>query len=579
MRGTLPPERRAIWSRLVARASLYLDTVRNMRPGQLVARGGRAVPARVLAAGTTPRSSPRWLPRAAGLGVDPAPQPGVGAAPERTGTFVAYGASRRFGGPDFWRDRSDGLLFLFHIHGFSGLASYAHGPRTPAGDHFWGRVVDSWMTSERRPRRPAWHPHPTSLRIIALAAAISAIESWSSSFKDRVASELLRQGRYLRRGLERDVGGNHVLKNATALAFAGAVLPNSRLLDAGLRVLERELARQVLSDGGHEERSTSYHRNVAHDLDDVAELVRRCGRSVPRWLAAAIERTRAWQAAMRGPDGCLPLLNDAWEGPPDEAAAGHGVVHLAESGYVVLRNGRDQAIFDAGPICPPHLPAHAHADVLSFVLWGDGEPVMVDPGSYTYTGPWRDHFRGTAAHNTVEVDGRDQCVFWGDFRAARLPTIGDVSIRYVDDAAVVSAWHDGYRRLDDPVRHHRTLVWLPGAGLVVVDRLGAESEHRIRSSLHLSPRVASRDPDRAGPFTVAALGRDPDVRRREDWYAPALGTKTRATVIEDLRQVAPRAPFGWSLLRPGSEIELAGDRLTVSRGASQLVVTLPEADR
>ena len=83
----------------------------------------------------------------------------------------------------------------------------------------------------------------------------------------------------------------------------------------------------------------------------------------------------------------------------------------------------DQLNFDVGKLAPDHLPPHAHADTLAVVAWFDGRPVLVDTGAYTYTGPERDAFRGTAGHNTLELDGVDQCEFWGDFRLAFPPAV------------------------------------------------------------------------------------------------------------------------------------------------------------
>ena len=174
----------------------------------------------------------------------------------------------------------------------------------------------------------------------------------------------------------------------------------------------------------------------------------------------------------------------------------------------MLRSGRDQAVLDVGPIGPRHLYAHAHADVLSFVLWADGRPVLIDPGTFQYTGPWRDHFRSTAAHSTVEVDGLDQCEFWGDFRAARTPRVSVAPPEGVAGATLVNAAHDGYRRLADPVIHRRTFAWIPGDGIVVVDRLECGGPHSIRSTLRPAAGLAEDGPLRIGALTVGALGRE-----------------------------------------------------------------------
>ena len=200
---------------------------------------------------------------------------------------------------------------------------------------------------------------------------------------------------------------------------------------------------------------------------------------------------------------------------------------------------------------------------------------MVDPGSYAYTGEWRRPFRATAAHNTVAVDGRDQCELWGDFRAAYPPSVRRAPLRRVGRAAVAAAAHDGYRRLSDSVEHHRCFVWLPGDGIVVVDRLRARRPHRIRSSLLLAPDAPMQGAERVGPFAVAALGAGANVVRGEAAYAPYLGRKVPAAALLDDRTVAPEALFGWSLLRGGGRVaELEHDRVVVTDG-DRLAVTVP----
>jgi hypothetical protein len=177
---------------------------------------------------------------------------------------------------------------------------------------------------------------------------------------------------------------------------------------------------------------------VLADLDDVARTQAAAGRPVPAWLDGAREAMRRWLAAVALPGGALPLLNDAWEGPPVERSTSP-FRDLADSGYVVLRHGEDQAVLDVGPVAPAHLPPHAHADVLSFVLWIDGAPVVVDPGTFAYEGPERAAFRGTGAHSTVEVDGHDQCDLWGPFRAAHMPATTRLVTERRDGVVVIAA--------------------------------------------------------------------------------------------------------------------------------------------
>jgi len=281
-----------------------------------------------------------------------------------------------------------------------------------------------------------------------------------------------------------------------------------------------------------------------------------------------------WLRAMAGPDGRVPLLNDAWDGPRLEPRLDAPLTDLAASGYVVLRHRSDQAVLDVAPVAPRHLPPHAHADVLSFVLWADGAPLVVDPGTFTYSEPGRHRFRGTAAHSTVEVDGRDQCDLWGPFRAAFMPAVRRLETRETSGAVVVSAEHDGYARLPDPVVHRRAFCWLPGDGLVVVDRLLARRSHHATTRVPLAPGIGHED-GRIGPLVLRALGPGPPARAETAAYSPFLGVQVPAQVVRRDLRPEPGIPFGWSLLRPGLTAELDGHRLRVTRpGRPELELTL-----
>jgi Heparinase II/III-like protein/Heparinase II/III N-terminus len=537
-----------------ALAGRYADALRHMRARQLLARPRRLVPPPLLAAGRPPATT-TWRPLAAGLGADPAPQSGPQPRPEETGRFDAYGRSRPFPAPGFWTDDTDGLLFLFHLHGFSELAAYAAGPRSQQGDAFWNAVLESWLRECGSPRRPAWHPYPTSGRVIAWCAALSA-GGWPDPLAKAMRAHLAAQLRFLRRSVEHDIGGNHVLRNGVALTIGGACVGDPA---PGLELLRRELASQILPDGGHEERSPAYQRAILADLRDAAVVLD----PVPDWLSTAIERLTAWLRALAGPDGTLPLLNDAWEGPPIEPAAPQPVRDLQSSGYVVLRHGGDQAVLDLAPVAPPHLPPHAHADVLSFVLWADGQPLVVDPGSYAYDGPDRNAFRGTAAHNTLQVDGQDQCDLWGPFRAAHMPRVTRLRLEEQRDAIVVAAEHDGYRRLPDPVTHRRTFVWIPATGLIVLDRLLAREPHDVHSRLHLAPGITHGD-GRIGPYELTPLGPGGPPVSVTGRYAPYLGTAVHSEIVERAARLEPHALHGWALLRPPARAAITTNAVTVT---------------
>ena len=77
-------------------------------------------------------------------------------------------------------------------------------------------------------------------------------------------------------------------------------------------------------------------------------------------------------------------------------------------------------LIDVAEIGPSYLPAHGHADALTFELSLDGKRVVVDTGTQSYEdGPSRWAQRSTSAHITIEIDGQSSSEVWKSFRVGR----------------------------------------------------------------------------------------------------------------------------------------------------------------
>jgi uncharacterized heparinase superfamily protein len=160
------------------------------------------------------------------------------------------------------------------------------------------------------------------------------------------------------------------------------------------------------------------------------------------------------------------------------------------------------AFLDVASIGPDYLPGHAHADTLSFELSLERQRVIVDSGISRYgEGPERLRQRGTAAHNTVVIDGQDSSEVWGGFRVARRAYPFDLKMDTAE--GIVSCAHDGYRRLPGSPVHRRE--WRFGAhGLCVRDRI----EGRFRCAVgrfHFHPElevISSSDSCKAGKIIL-----------------------------------------------------------------------------
>jgi len=210
-------------------------------------------------------------------------------------------------------------------------------------------------------------------------------------------------------------------------------------------------------------------------------------------------------------------------------------------GYLLL--GRDlhgpkevRIVMDVGALGYNRIAGHGHADSLMLLLGAAGEDFLVDPGTYCYNAApaLRHYFRGTAAHNTAMVDGLDQSVYGGSFLWLR--DIAATLHAYSAQGGVVTAEasHDGYQRLDDPLRHTRSIRWDAASGeLLVQDRFDCARPHQVALHWHFAPECALRQ-DAGGWLAQRTAG------------ALALQCEGWPLRLEQGREASPAAPpLGW----------------------------------
>ena len=169
------------------------------------------------------------------------------------------------------------------------------------------------------------------------------------------------------------------------------------------------------------------------------------------------------------------------------------------AGITVLRDvepGPDEiwCRFDHGPHGFLTTSAHAHADALSIEVRAGGQEILTDPGTYCYYDerPWRDYFRSSVAHNTLEIGGRDQARHAGPFLWLTRPKTELVGAMGLDSGQIASvdAWHDGYATPDLRLIHRRRLTLdRKTRALGILDWMEGPSEAMVRLAFHFHPDV------------------------------------------------------------------------------------------
>ncbi|MDY6895658.1 MAG: alginate lyase family protein, partial [Thermotogota bacterium] len=316
-------------------------------------------------------------------------------------------------------------------------------------------------------------------------------------------------------------------------------------LDKGLDILGTQINNQVFSDGVDKEQALDYHRFV---LDFYTHIVILCDRnnvSLHHQLLQRLEKMYEALLYMVRPDGFGPMIGDDDNGRVATLSSESGRFLLSalstgavlfkrgdfkfaarefheeslwllgldgyrefqeiepekphstsfyfpDTGLFVMRSEGDREShymsFDCGPQ-GMGTGGHSHSDTLSFELSAFGVPIMIDPGTFVYNGSsrWRDYFRGTSAHNTVVVDGLNQSEYiepYDNFGWSKKADCKTTACFSDEEFDFIGGYHDGYKRLSDPVRHFRSVLFVKNEYWLITDILDGQGEHCLEWPLH-----------------------------------------------------------------------------------------------
>ncbi len=284
--------------------------------------------------------------------------------------------------------------------------------------------------------------------------------------------------------------GNHLLFEAQRLLYAAVFFPefkdSKRWRDTAIEVLNREIKKQVYSDGLQYELDPHYHLesiNIffrALNICDANGLRNAFPQSYIDTLHKMIEATYNYSF----PNYTNPMFSDfhghhpgidmfqKWQKvfPKDEVirwlasnkTEGHCPKYLSKAfdkgGMYIARNGWDSLstvmVLKAGP------PAfwHCQPDNGTFEYWRKGRDFFPDSGGYVYGGDeeilkQRAWFRQTAIHNTLTLDGKNS-------------KAGSKLISWVSDSTftVYTIENPSYENLT----HRRTVMFNHKDGSVVI---------------------------------------------------------------------------------------------------------------
>jgi hypothetical protein len=444
-----------------------------------------------------------------------------------------------------------------------------------------------------------------SLSWLWMLALLPESES-DTAFRADVIRTLAINGRYIERNLSTYFSPNtHLLGEATALFLMGTMCPQiagaDRLRNSGRQILVHESERQVLSDGIYFEQSLYYHvyaldfflhARVLAAINDV-QVPAAFDRTLNKMLDVLSAISQAGPAEGFGDDDGGRVFNprrNRSEHMTDPLAVGAilfqredlksaaclteeaiwlfgeqavsffdkppsmdrkiGNRSFAEGGIYVMASGQGiprQMVIDAGPQGSGR-SGHGHADALSVSLNAGGRRWLVDPGAFCYMCSERDLFRGTCAHNTLQVDGLHQAVPEGPFAWSSVPEVHCEKWIGGETFTYFAGSHSGYMRLDDPVLHRRHIFHLRDEFWLIRDVMEGKAAHNLEINWHFASdiTVSKTEDGFVAVQNEAALGDNRGANRLvlltaegsswksrldADFVSPAYGAREPASVV------------------------------------------------
>jgi uncharacterized heparinase superfamily protein len=415
-------------------------------------------------------------------------------------------------------------LLRAHAHGFTWLRDL-RALGTDAARMRARTLVLEWLSGPADEIPLAQRPDVTGARIAAWLGHYDFFAaSADDGFRQQLMGRLVSDARRLAAALPTEELDARALTALKGLIAAAVALPeHAAFLTRAMRVLPAELARQVLPDGCHCERSPAQMLSALQDLTEIRALLQAAQAQPPTMLASTVERLALALRTVRHGDGGLALFNGSKEHHAalidlvlsGSARGGRAPTALADGGFHRLQAGRSVLIVDCGAPAAAKIDRFAHAGTLSFELSIGRDRMIVNVGAAPAAGAqWRDATRATAAHSTLVIADTSSSELRPD-GLGRRPERIEVQRQEANGAHWLEASHDGYRRPFGVIHRRRLYVSETGEDIRGEDAVEAAEPQPYTVRFHLHPDV-SASPQQDGEAVLLRLPSGSGWRLRAD---------------------------------------------------------------
>ena len=417
------------------------------------------------------------------------------------GKFTFLNRSKHFDTEIAWQNKEFSYLWDFNLHYFEYLLPIAK-IEGKVAEAKVSSLLNNWIQENSCPVSPAWHPYTTSLRIINWVKLLLYYPKYGTQ---EILRSLYTQLAFLECNLEGHLLVNHIWENARALIFGGVFFRSSsadRWYAKGVNLLKNELSEEILPLGGHFERSPMYHSILLEGLFDTLQLLRWANKS-ENWIKPTTLKMCEWLEMIRTPDDNFPLFNDSATGisakPSEILNNANRIINFPNNlrknniididGLVVMDAGQFKCFIDGADIGPSYNPGHAHADNLTYELFFQKQPLVVDTGTPTYEiNNVRQMSKSTREHNTVLINDLEQSELWGGFRAARRSNPDFNQVGSHEKYLIFAGEYTNRGYPDLGISHERHIISHRDKWILVWDKVLAKGELKSKSFCKLHPQ-------------------------------------------------------------------------------------------
>ena len=342
-------------------------------------------------------------------------------------------------------------------------------------------LIYSWIDFHLNNFGDGWHSYTISLRIRNWIWFLRFFPNLSSN---KIKENLWVQINWLYENKEYHLGGNHLLENLITLIFGSLQFTGQKaelIFSECFDELADQLNKQILDDGGHEERSCSYHLMILQNLSELGLVLQSLKKIRPKWLVKTIKIMTEWSCNVKLNNNNYPRFNDSIYSEEiniqkiidlsfsylkqiiyvkksdyfhftlcefvlkdknlktdsfSEFKYNYQkprILDLQDTGWNILSpNNSWEIIFKSGKSGPNYLLGHSHSDLHTFDIFYNGKLLIGETGTSQYEkSNIRDYERSAISHNIIQFakkneinlekikDWHQPLEVWDSFRVAR----------------------------------------------------------------------------------------------------------------------------------------------------------------